>query len=530
MIMIPNLMASVANWNPQLIRELKGRLKPRNITLVSSVSLLSQALLIFFFYAQLPTEKSPYGRYVLDSKQLPIVIEWQTWWNDIFMTLNWILPMALMLGGVYMLIQDLALEEKRGTLNFIRLSPQPGRDILAGKLMGVPILLYLGLALALPLQIVVAINAQIPMGLLLLQYGVFAIVAMSLFSLSLLLPLVGFAAGWLGALIAVFIVFPSLQFFQLIFGVARLANDNPNAWQDFNNRWDLWIKWFNIPVSYNIAAWYGFMSLSLVILMVGTWQVLNRRFSDPATTLLSKKQSYLAVFSLNIFLLGFVTPIRSTSWQDLGTFFLYGLIPWCLLLAIAALSPQRQPLQDWARYRRESTRNHLKNRQLFQDLLWAEKSPNMLAIFANIMITIVLWTPWILTAKFKFNSYQSHQNWQVIFSLVLLGGLILICATVAQLILLNKIIKPQLWAGGIILAILVFPFISIVLMAIEPHQYPLPFLLSFMPWATLESAQFIDFFLAIAIQWTGLFLLNVKLHKNLLKAGESQSKALLTNR
>lgn len=68
------------------------------------------------------------------------------------------------------------------------------------------------------------------------------------------------------------------------------------------------------------------------------------------------------------------------------------------------------------------------------------------------------------------------------------------------------------------------------LMAIQPHQYPLPFLLSFLPWASLGSAQFIDFFLAIAIQWTGLFLLNVKLHKNLLKAGESQSKALLTNR
>lgn len=152
-----------------------------------------------------------------------------------------------------------------------------------------------------------------------------------------------------------------------------------------------------------------------------------------------------------------------------------------VLMAIAALSPQRQPLQDWARYRRESTRNHLKNRQLFQDLLWAEKSPNMLAIFANIMITIVLWTSWILTAKLKFNSDQDHQNWQVIFRLVLLGGLILICATVAQLILLNKIIKPQLWAGGIILAILVFPFISMALMAIQPHQYPLPFLLSFLP-------------------------------------------------
>ncbi|EKD06160.1 hypothetical protein SPLC1_S541050 [Arthrospira platensis C1] len=129
-------MAFVANWNPQLIRELKGRLKPRSITLVSSVSLLSQALLIFFFSAQLPTEKSPYGRYIIDSKQFPIVIEWQTWWNDIFLTMNWILPMALMLGGVYMLIQDLALEEKRGTLNFIRLSPPTRSGYFSRKANG----------------------------------------------------------------------------------------------------------------------------------------------------------------------------------------------------------------------------------------------------------------------------------------------------------------------------------------------------------------------------------------------------------
>lgn len=115
----------------------------------------------------------------------------------------------------------------------------------------------------------------------------------------------------------------------------------------------------------------------------------------------------------------------------------------------------------------------------------------------------------------------------MILSLVLLGGLILICATVAQLILLNKIIKPQRGRNYSR-----YPGISFHFHGADGNTTPpiSPAIFAVFSAASLGSAQFIDFFLAIAIQWTGLFLLNVKLHKNLLKAGESQSKALLTNR
>jgi len=522
-----DVIETFGNWNPQFIRELKGRLKSRTVTLVVTVSIVAQGLLMFFFYAQLPTEKYPYGNYLLGSSgKLPIVIDWMKWWNHIFLTLNWMLPLALMLGGVYMLIQDLATEERRGTLNFIRLSPQSGRDILIGKVLGVPILLYLGLALALPLQFGTAIAADIPLQLVLLQNGVFAIVALSLFSLSLLFPLMGFSAAWLGTMLASSVVIPGLQFLHLIFGVARLAIAEPDAWQSFNDRLDLWIKWFNIPVSYSMATWYCFMGLSLVILMAGTWQVLNRRFRDPGTTLLSKKQSYFAVFGLNLFLLGFVFPIRSYALQSLGEFFLFGLIPFCLLLAIAALSSQRQPIQDWARYRRESTRKNIKNRQLLQDLLWGEKSPAILAMSVNVAMTIAMWTPWLIGAHLYEQKHNNYHHWQGFLTVVLLAGLILICTAIAQIILMKKMRKPQIWAGGIIVAVLFLPPLCLGILQMYPENYPFLFLLTSLPILGAEYATTFNFFTAIAIQWTCLTLLTLQLRRQLIKVGESETKRL----
>ncbi|MGC9524225.1 MAG: hypothetical protein ACP5D7_01655 [Limnospira sp.] len=524
-----DVIETFGNWNPQLIRELKGRLKSRTVTLVATVSIVAQGLLMFFFYAQLPTEKHPYGNYLVrPSGKLPFIIDWMKWWNHIFLTLNWILPLALMLGGVYMLIQDLATEERRGTLNFIRLSPQSGRDILIGKVLGVPILLYLGLALALPLQFGTAIAADIPLQLVLLQNGVFAIVTLSLFSLSLLFPLMGFSAAWLGTLLASVAVIPALQFLHLIFNVARLAIAQPDAWQTFNDRWDLWVKWFNIPVSYSMATWYCFMGLTLVTLMAGTWQVLNRRFRDPGTTLISKKQSYFAVFGLNLFLLGFVFPLRSYALQNLGEFFLFGLIPFCLLLAIAALSSQRQPIQDWARYRRESTRKNIKNRQLLQDLLWGEKSPAILAMSVNVAMTIAMWTPWLIQAHLYELKYNTYEHWQGILAVVLLAGLILICAAIAQLILMKNMRKPQIWAAVIIAAILILPPLCLGILQMQPEYYPLLFLLTSLPILGAEYATTLNFFTAIALQWIALTLLTLQLRRQLTKAGESETKRLIS--
>jgi hypothetical protein len=105
-----NLLDRVGNWNAQLFREIKGRLKVRNVALTVAISLLSQLLLLFYGWSQI---------------------------HIIFSSLSMFVLFALLVVGTYMLISDLAREERRGTLNFIRLSPQSTQSILLGKMLGV---------------------------------------------------------------------------------------------------------------------------------------------------------------------------------------------------------------------------------------------------------------------------------------------------------------------------------------------------------------------------------------------------------
>jgi ABC-type transport system involved in multi-copper enzyme maturation permease subunit len=162
----------LGEWNPQLFREIKGRLKPRNILIAVTISLVGQLLLLMSFVNHLPDvpvlseEYTPiFNRYCTGDSPYPkadgslcslvgsnsFEINWQLWCQDVFVWLSIIGIIALLVGGTYMLVNDLSKEEQRGTLNFLRLSPQSGTSILTGKLLGVPILLYLVVFLALPI-------------------------------------------------------------------------------------------------------------------------------------------------------------------------------------------------------------------------------------------------------------------------------------------------------------------------------------------------------------------------------------------
>jgi hypothetical protein len=146
-------LARLGDWNPQLFRELKGRLKPRNLTIAVAISLLGQLLLLISFAGQLPVDDARgvvSNRYCISNLNRECIrdavgnftINWQLWSLDVFTWLSLIGIFAMLVVGTYMLISDLSREEHRGTLNFIRLSPQPTQSILTGKLLGVPILLY----------------------------------------------------------------------------------------------------------------------------------------------------------------------------------------------------------------------------------------------------------------------------------------------------------------------------------------------------------------------------------------------------
>jgi hypothetical protein len=46
----------LGEWNPQLFREIKGRLKRRNIAIAIATSLLGQLLVLLYWLRQIPTQ------------------------------------------------------------------------------------------------------------------------------------------------------------------------------------------------------------------------------------------------------------------------------------------------------------------------------------------------------------------------------------------------------------------------------------------------------------------------------------------
>jgi hypothetical protein len=56
-----NLLDRLGNWNPQLFREIKGRLKVRNVAIAVGTSLLGQLVLFLFWLGQLPGENTYLG-------------------------------------------------------------------------------------------------------------------------------------------------------------------------------------------------------------------------------------------------------------------------------------------------------------------------------------------------------------------------------------------------------------------------------------------------------------------------------------
>ncbi len=531
--MFLTLLNRIIDLNPQWVRELKGRLKPRNIVLVSAVSLLSQFLLLIFFYIQLPHgEYIPNYRYAITLDNSKIIdTNWQAWWLDILRSLNWLIPLALILAGIYMLIQDIATEERRGTLNFIRLSPQSSYSILMGKMLGVPSLLYLGIAWVLPLHFLSALSAGISFGFLVLLYGFLATICAFFYSAALLLPLLEVSQAWVGSLLASLFVVPLLS---LIYFFVDVSLNIGMGWDTLYTASFSKFSWFYLPIGKSFGLTYLFTLVSIFIVTFCIWQAINRRFHNPAFTVISKRQSYMMFGGFQIWGLGFILPNLNSENAELyagsGLVYLYVIIPILFLILMTALSHQRQTLQDWARYRRShvKTKTGFWKSTLLQDLIWAEKSPSIVAIAINAILIFVFWSPWVIIVSRQMSDFEKGQDFLAILGLLITLNFILICATLTQLTLLRKSKKPQIQASSMLTAIIGLPPALLGMFSISPEQNPAFWLFSSFPLAGIFYASTPTIFISILGQFTVIGLLNLQLTRQLKKAGESDSKALLS--
>lgn len=566
----------IGDWNPQLLRELKGRLKPRNVLIAVAISLMGQFFLFQFFQTQLPIPVAPDDykypisnqfctgqpdypgariyKCVLDSLG-NFSINWQQWWLSVFVFLSFVGIFALLVIGTYMLIADLTNEERKGSLNFIRLSPESTQRLLIGKMLGVPILVYILAGLAIPLHLCAGLSAQISLPEILGFYTVVVACCIFFFSTALLYGLVtnwlaGFQA-WLGAGIV-------LSFLWFTAALTTTPIYSPIAWVRLFAPFDLIphltdsllsspnvelekLQWFHLPLGTNVAVITAFALVNYVLWTYWVSQGLQRCFRNPNATILSKSQSYLFTACFTASTLGYALPGYKDSYlannpkewlfQHLLMLSFFDLL--LFLYLMAALLPHRQAMQDWARYRRQklsSTKSFWKS-SLVKDLIWGEKSPALGAIFLNLIIAIIP-----LVGFISFSAATIDEKIAAFFSLGLAASLVIIYAATTQMILFMKAKNRIFWAIGTIGAALFLPPIILGVLSIQPGT-TLGFLWFFTagaPIVVLFPTQGVitsmTVLLAILGQWSILGLLSFQFTRQLRIAGESATKALLAGR
>ncbi len=556
--MTVNLLEKLGNWNPQLFREIKGGLDGIKIMRYSILVLVNQLFIWMLSRNKLPiasplgeykdTVYSPYctgntHRHHLDYPCLrdplgDFIINWHSFYLDVYFSLSFTGLFVLLIGGTFLLINDIEKEARRGTLNLIRLSPQSSEKFLIGKLLGVPILLYVMGLIALPLHLWLGLTLHISFLQLLSYYLVLIAWCGFIYSLALLFSFVGSGFRGFQALLAMTIVaifiFSSWNNSSEIIGnlinllspmfivkhliLAGQANTN-NLHHSLSylvsNLKSLYFFQFPIGKNWQFATTLLLLIYSLGILGIG--QGLKRCFSNPGSTIFSKCQSYIIVGSVELILLGLALPYSHKNSSFFGLFFLNLLL---FVGLIVALTPDRQSLYNWTRSLHQIVphRQGLSFRFLMLDLIWGEKSPPLIALAINLVIAGFVLTPWLLVT-------QSFISW--IFAL----NLILIYACLSQLILLMNLSKRAILATCVVGGLIFAPSIILGMLSLKTDTVPGLWLSLTFPifWGSeaIDKASPMLIFLSMLFQWSVLGILSFYLTRRLKLAGESDSQALL---
>lgn len=578
--MILTLIDRFGEVNPQLFRELKGRWQPRNLFTAAGISLGVQVLIYLYYRGALPVidDTTPdydyFNRYCIGNpppgyssygysdstycvKDLlgDWMLNWQLWWLDIFTCLSLIGIFTLLIAGTWMLISDLSREERRGTLNFIRLSPRSAKSILIGKMLGVPAMIYLTVGLTIPLHLIAGLSARIPLSLILAFYVVVAASCAFFYSAALLFGLVATGLGgfqaWLGSGMVLFflccltslglsgiltssspldglaVLYPGMVLPYLVHAtylppkaIGYFAFYNAYSNSSYNSLGNL--IWYGQSLWRNPLTGFGFILLNYGLWIYWIGQGIKRRFHKPLGTWWSKGQSYLISSSFAAVFLGFTLQSTETYRLRDGFYWLQVLTTFLFLILIAGLSSQRQILQDWARYRHQNDRNRW---NLLKDLIWGEQSPFIVAIAINLAIVTAFTLPAIWL--FPLGEYKMSVLGGTLFNV----SVILIYSAIAQLMLMMKTQKRTVWAATTILAAIVLPLAIVAIFgSSEPSKTAVVGLFSLVSAWAVGQVSNTTICLSLLAQWLAIAVLNFQIVRQLSKAGESTTKMLTSDR
>jgi hypothetical protein len=523
------LPEAIGNWNPQLLRELKSQLNWRNAMGAVMLSIALQIMVLAYRWTKLPDRHTTYDLYcqavsnnnshcAVNTAGEPL-ISWIPWWADTSATLSIMMFVGAIVAGVYGLARSFSKEVRRGTLDFLRLSPLEIPTLLVGKLLGIPILIYFAVAAALPLQF----------------YGAQAAHISRLNVLTWDLAMVGLSTlFYLGAILATlwFKVVPIVMTIaSLLFGsILVLLSLRWNGKYDEST-----LQWYGIRL-YNHPFSFLLLTAMAGLGIYWLYQALKRRYLQPSATILSRVQSYWWSFSYHLFLLGFCTAYsynRDTEkYADRLSFdfglhtyqgggsddTVYGNLPsvfwglflsWVILL-IFALLPSLRSLSDWMK------QGHPKSSRWIE-MLWDDRSPSILAVLVNVGIAIAIWAgPFISTLSSDFRFSDTLPS--LLLNQILFIGVI---ATIAHLGLFWNIYNQKFWRTSLGSGLLFFPMICLLSPMITSGNSPLWYLifafpslmffsnLFLIPWATVPVM--ISIWIALLL-WLRSKLARLKYH------------------
>jgi hypothetical protein len=550
MTKLTNVIDKVGDSNPQIFRELKERLTLRNVTLALVCAAIVQGLILLYFNGQIPIPTDEglsaqklgiHSRYCVTppggydesycrfSANGGFDIDWQKWWLDIFSCLAWILPYGLILGSVYTLVADLVREEKRGTLNFIRLSPQSAQTIFSGKIIGVPILIYLAIAAILPLHLIAGMNAGGNILLLLSWDLAIAALTFLLASATVLYVLLGGVQAILSTIAIGYPLWMPLIAINTV-AIRSIERDGDGLGLDS-------LQWFGLPIVGSALWFYAFGICTCLVASYWVWQALERRYLAPTATIVGKAQSYRLNLCWQIWIAGFaVSAILSGSgeydYPRASAANWFAAIDFTvLLLLIPTLLPSKQALQDWSRYRRERVTHRQRKfwqRELVKDLISNDKSPALLAVAINLGMALLLWLP---LSIFAFARLLTGA--QFIASICIAASLIAIYAAIAHLALFFNFKQRKTWIIGSIGGAMFLPMVGAFVLS--PSHAPTglaAILLVFSPLAAIGVTQLPMGALVVSIlAQLGIFsFLTRQLQRKLQQSGQSQTNRLAADR
>ena len=622
------LLDKIGDCNPQLLREIKGRLKTFPVILTICLSLIVQLAIVLGQLNDLPSKTySITGKYCdlasvykpkrqqlyrldnqyyqaqrdlsqatnlnpnqpeknqqLKTKQEQLKIKreqlkasipdfcppeevnmkqwWIGFWRNIFNSLSIISIFILLLGGTYLIINDVAKEERRGTLNFIRLSPELEANIFLGKILGVPVLIYLLVAASLPLKLWASIAGNIPLINVLSFDLILAVACFFFYSAAILFGLWGrffsFFQPWLGsAAVLGFLMLTwkliaysytnvghAAIWFQILSPIHIAAYLFPDFVFSNGASKIEQLQFFSLPIGKSFLSIIGLHLLNYGFWIYFIWQALKRLFRNPNASLLNKSQSYLLTICLQFIFWGFTLQ----NFDDINSkvinnsFFLVSMNVVLLFGLIAILSPLRQTVQDWARYRHQKNSRYQSwwYNSLLRDLMFAEKSPSILATAIHLLIVTMPFMIWIVilpTLRVSNGDRSNSINWlindvgrlQALLYVGLFITLMMICAAVAQIMLMLKTSKRHLWSIGSVGAIVLLPPIALGIAQVRPDLKPFVWLFSSFPWASMGHSSTPLICFALLFDLGILAILNSYLSGQVKAVGQSETQELLVN-